>query len=143
MVKEGMPDLSWGTSGSGCRQTWMVLSMEKEKWQHGNGVKVNGLSYYCTRITWRECRSEQSKCEQGLWTQMSGLRVARSRTSERRRERDTGRRRARDRYHRPLVETRDRNPYTEGIPAMVMGFDILAPVDGHLPLMLGCTLRAD
>ncbi len=26
---------------------------------------------------------------------------------------------------------------------MVMSFDILAPVDGHLPLMLGCTLRAD
>ncbi len=33
----------------------------------------------------------------------------------------------------------DRNAYTEGIPAMVMGFDILAPVDGHPPLMLGFT----
>src|SRR5258707_13322044 len=72
-------------------------------------------------------------------------------------EGNTGR--TRDRYHRPLVETyiqprfswsqnwtrhtRDRNAYTEDIPAMIIGYDTLAPVGGHLPLMLGSTLGAD
>ena len=38
------------------------------------------------------------------------------------------------------VASRDGNAYTEGIPAMAMGPEILIPTDGHLPLALGSIL---
>ena len=38
---------------------------------------------------------------------------------------------------------RDGNAYTEDIRAMAVGFDALAPVDGHLPLMFGSIVGAD
>ncbi len=57
----------------------MVLSMEKEKWQYGNGERAIILLYkdYMERMSQRT-----TQCEQGPWTQTSGLRVAGSGASE-------------------------------------------------------------